>query len=414
MTSIDQPTFADSSTNFQRRIYSVDFLRGLVMMIMLLDHTRDFVHAGALQSDPTNPETTTAAVFFTRWITHFCAPIFVFLAGTSIFLQKQNGKSNADLARFLVTRGLWLIVLEFTVVRFGLVFNFDYSFIGMAQVIWVIGVSMIVMAVLIYLPVLVVGIAGLVMIVLHNLLDGFGVPPNIAFAGAPPPDFLQTIWMVLHQQAILTFGTAQLLVAYPLIPWIGVMAAGYAFGTIYTWESAKRRIWLVGLGVVAVALFFVLRGINIYGDPSPWQYQETTTATIFSFFNVTKYPPSLLFLLMTIGPGMIVLSLTDRIDGQKIWQKIGITFGRVPMFFYILQWFVSHGAGVLLSFAVGKEVSYLFKSLLQMGQAAPPDHGFSLWIVYVVWISGLILVYPLCAWYGEYKRRNKHWLLSYL
>lgn len=414
MTNLDQPNSADTSTTIRQRIYSVDFLRGIVMMIMLLDHTRDFVHAGALQSDPTSPETTTVAVFFTRWITHFCAPIFVFLAGTSIFLQKQNGKTNGELARFLGTRGLWLIVLEFTVVRFGLVFNLDYSFLGMAQVIWVIGVSMIVMAALIYLPVRVVGIAGLGMISLHNLLDGVQIPPNIAFASTPQPDVVQTIWLVLHQQSILTFGSAQLLVAYPLIPWIGVMAAGYAFGTIYNWESEKRRSWLLGIGIVATAMFFVLRGINIYGDPSAWQHQETTTATILSFFNVTKYPPSLLFLLMTIGPGIIMLSLTDRIGGEKIWQKVGITFGRVPMFFYILQWFVSHGAGVLLSLAVGKEISYLFKSLLQMGQAAPPGHGFSLWIVYAVWISGLILVYPLCAWYGEYKRRNRHWLLSYL
>lgn len=402
------------SAEIKQRIYSVDFLRGVVMMIMLLDHTRDFVHAGALQNDPTNPATTTAAVFFTRWITHFCAPIFVFLAGTSIFLQKRNGKSNGDLARFLVTRGLWLIVLEFTVVRLGLVFNFDYSFLGMAQVIWVIGVSMIVMAAVIYLPARVVGIAGLAMILLHNLLDGFGVPPNIAFSGTPPPDFLQTIWMVLHQQTILTIGSSQLLVAYPLIPWVGVMMAGFAFGEIYNWESEKRQSWLLRIGIVATTLFFLLRGINVYGDPAAWQYQETAIGTILSFFNVTKYPPSLIFLLMTIGPGMIILSLTDRIDGKVIWQKIGITFGQVPMFFYILQWFVAHGAGVLLTLAAGKDAAYLFKNLFEMGGTAPPGHGFSLGVTYMVWIGGLVLLYPLCLWWGNLKRRNKHWALSYL
>ncbi|HVQ56726.1 MAG TPA: heparan-alpha-glucosaminide N-acetyltransferase domain-containing protein, partial [Pyrinomonadaceae bacterium] len=185
------------------RINSIDFLRGVVMMIMLLDHTREYVHAGALQSDPTNLETTTVPVFFTRWITHFCAPVFVFLAGSSIYLQKLNGKSNAELSRFLITRGLWLIFLEFTVVRFLIVFNLDYSFFGMAQVIWVIGVSMIVMAALIYLPVSVVGAVGVVMIFSHNLLDGFRVPPNIAFAGTPPPDISQSIWIVLYQPGVV-------------------------------------------------------------------------------------------------------------------------------------------------------------------------------------------------------------------
>ena len=398
------------------RIHSVDLLRGLVMMIMLLDHVREFVHAGALQSDPTDPATTTTAVFFTRWITHFCAPAFVFLSGVSIYLQKRNGKETGELSRFLWTRGLWLVFLEFTVIRFLIVFNLDYSFAGMAQVIWVIGVSMIVMAALIYLPAKAVGLAGLLMIALHNLFDSIQVPPQIAFAGTPPPDLWQTVGILLHQPGVIPLfgGSAQIFSAYPLIPWVGVMMAGYALGTVYDLESARRRKLLLYAGAAATAIFVALRLLNVYGDPSPWSAQSTPAATFLSFLNTTKYPPSLLFLLMTLGPSLIVLALTDGIDGKAAWQRICITFGRVPMFFYILQWAVAHGAGVILGYFAGVDVSYLFLGITQMGQAAPPGHGFSLLTVYVVWIIGLVALYPLCSWYAGIKMKNKHWLLSYL
>lgn len=385
------------------------------MMIMMLDHIRDYVMAGALQSDPTDPATTTAAVFFTRWITHYCAPTFVFLAGTSIYLQKLNGKSNSELARFLWTRGLWLIFLEFTLVRFLIVLNLNYAFFGMAQVIWVIGVSMIVMAAFIYLPVRIVGAAGVLMFVLHNLLDGFRVPPQIAFAGAPPPNLSQSLWIVLHQPGVVPItGSSSIFFAYPLIPWIGVMAAGYALGAVYAWEPERRRKWLLAIGGSGTLLFILIRLINIYGDPVPWKFQETGVATVLSFLNTTKYPPSLLFLLMTLGPAILVLAITDQIDGKAIWQRICITFGRVPMFYYMLQWLFAHGSAVLLGWLAGVDVHYLFKGILEMGQAAPPGHGFPLWVVYADWIAGLIILYPLCLWWGNLKRRNKHWLLSYL
>ncbi|MGD9560747.1 MAG: DUF1624 domain-containing protein [Pyrinomonadaceae bacterium] len=431
----------------KRRIFAVDLLRGIVMMIMLLDHTRDFVYAGALQSDPTDPSTTTVAVFFTRWITHFCAPVFVFLSGVSIYLQRLSGKSNAELARFLWTRGLWLIFLEFTLIRFLVIFNFDYSLFGMPQVIWVIGVSMIVMAALIYAPVRAVGIAGVTMIFLHNLLDPIQVPPQIAFAGTPPPNLWQSLWITLHQQGLIPLpGGSQMFVLYPLIPWIGVMMAGYALGVVYSWESERRRKLLLQLGLVATVLFVVVRFANVYGDPVPWRSVITPpipraaavdniplvtdgAATpvaaekpeprgngyvLLSFLNTTKYPVSLLFLLMTLGPALIVLALADGIDGQAIWQRICITFGRVPLFFYILQWIVAHGGAVLLSWLAGKDASYLFLSPLEMSQSAPPEYGFSLSVVYAIWIAGLILVYPLCAWFAALKKRNRHWVLSYL
>lgn len=403
-----------TSDRIKERIYSIDLLRGVVMMIMLLDHTRDFVHHEALLSDPTDPATTTVAIFFTRWITHYCAPTFVFLSGVSIYLQKLNGKSNAELSRFLFTRGLWLIFLEFTVVRFGMVFNFDYSFFGMGQVIWVIGVSMIVMAGLIYLPARIVGVAALAMIVLHNLLDRFQLPPNIAFGGEGT--FAQSLWIILHQMGVVPLVThgPVIFFGYPLIPWVGVMAAGWAVGTIYNWEAGRRRKLLYAVGIAATILFVALRLVNVYGDPAPWSSQASGSHTILSFLNVTKYPPSLLFLLMTLGPALIVLAFTDGMSGRAIWQKIAITFGRVPMFFYILQWFTAHGLAIVLSLLAGKEVAYLFMNFGENSQAAPPDHGFSLAVTYAVWIAGLVILYPLCLWYGNYKRRNKHWLLSYL
>jgi uncharacterized membrane protein len=403
-----------SADKLKERIYSVDLLRGVVMMIMLLDHTRDFVHWGGLQFDPTDLSRTYPALFFTRWITHYCAPTFVFLSGVSIYLQRLAGKTNAELSRFLLTRGLWLILLEFTVVRFGFAFNLDYSFAGAAQVIWVIGVSMIAMAALIHLPLKWVGAFGVAMIALHNLLDVYAIPPQVAFGEPSPLGSGRALWLLLHQQGVISlFGDSVVLVLYPLIPWVGVMAAGWAFGSVYSTEADRRRKILYATGIAAIALFVVLRFVNIYGDPSAWSSQKSGTFTLLSFLNTTKYPPSLLFLLMTLGPSIVVLALTDKIDGRAIWQKICITYGRVPMFFYILQWIVAHGAGVVLSAAAGKEFAYL---LTNPGPASPvpPDAGFSLMIVYAVWLAGLAILFPLCLWYGNYKRRSKHWILSYL
>lgn len=399
----------------KRRIYSVDLLRGVVMMIMLLDHVREFVHAGAMQNDPTNPETTTIPIFFTRWITHFCAPAFVFLSGTSIYLQKMNGKSNAELSRFLLTRGLWLVILEFTVVRLGIFFNFDYSVAALIQVIWVIGISMIVMAAAIHLPFKAVGAIGVAMIVLHNLLDGFGVPPNVAFAGTPPPDFLQSLRIILHQPGIvpITSGSGAF-VAYPLIPWVGVMMAGFALGKVFEWSDERRRKFLFSLGFASIFLFVALRLVNIYGDPSPWKYFDAASSSFLSFLNTTKYPPSLLFLLMTLGPSLMVLAATDSIDGKTLWQRVAITFGRVPMFYYILQWFYAHGIGVILAYIAGIDTAYLFMNFTTSSQTAPADHGFSLGMTYIAWLAGLIVLYPLCSWWSELKQRNKHWALSYL
>ena len=392
-----------------QRLDSIDFLRGIVMVIMLLDHTRDFVHSEATRFDATDLSRTNIILFFTRWITHFCAPVFVFLAGTSIYLQLLRGKSKEELTKFLITRGLWLIVLEFTVVRFGFLFNVDYSFFGAPQVIWVIGVSMIILAALIRLPVRTVGIIGIVMIALHNLLDGIGVPPTAV------PTALQKIWMLLHQQGgFPLFGNhLTVFVLYPLIPWVGVMMAGYFSGVIYGWEKERRQKFLIRCGVILILLFIAIRAINIYGDPNRWASQKNLEFTILSFINTTKYPSSLLFLLMTLGPAMLILAYAEKTNRNALGRAF-VTFGRVPMFYYILQWMAAHSLAVLISYLAGKSIAHFFMNFPDAFINVPPDAGFNLAVVYAVWILGVLLLYPLCLWFSKVKQRRKDWWLSYI
>ncbi|HEX6649392.1 MAG TPA: heparan-alpha-glucosaminide N-acetyltransferase domain-containing protein [Pyrinomonadaceae bacterium] len=398
------------------RIDAIDLLRGVVMVIMMLDHTRDFVHNAVYQFDPTDPTRTNLALFFTRWTTHYCAPVFVFLAGTGAYLQFARGKSKGELSKFLLTRGLWLIFLELTLVKLGVFFNLDYRFLGFLQVIWVIGVSMIVLAALIHLPVSVIGIFGLLMIALHNLLDGFRVQ-SWRGPGTAVPSVGAKIWILLHQAfeafPIAGFPSPVVVVVYPLVPWIGVMAVGYAFGALYKLDAHTRRRWLLIIGGSATALFIILRAINIYGDPNKWSQQKNAVYTGLSFLNTTKYPPSLLFLLMTLGPAIISLAFfeSDGLRGRV--ANFFITFGRVPLFFYLLQWFTAHGISILLHFAFRKPVAWLVQSPLNFG-TAPPGTGFNLAVVYVAWIAGVLLLYPLCKWFAGVKQRRRDWWLSYL
>ncbi|HEU0015882.1 MAG TPA: heparan-alpha-glucosaminide N-acetyltransferase domain-containing protein [Longimicrobium sp.] len=404
----DAPVVAAPSRG---RIDSVDLLRGLVMVFMLLDHTRDFVHAGAVRFDPTDLSQTSPELFLTRWITHFCAPVFVFLAGTSVYLQLLRGKTKAEVSRLLWTRGLWLIVLEFTLVRAGVVFNLDYgAIVALPQVIWVIGVSMIVLAALVHLPLRAVAAFGIGMIALHNLLDPIRVP-FWRGPGTPPPDWGDALWMLLHQSGPLPLqsdGSPLVIVLYPLVPWIGVLAAGYAFGSLYALEGERRRRLLVRLGLGMLAAFLVIRGFNLYGNPGDWSPQRNAVYSVLSFLNTNKYPPSLLFLLMTLGPAMLALAWFERARSNAASRAL-VTLGRVPMFYYLLQWPVAHLVGIGLSLAFAKPVV-----TFALGGPVPPDYGFGLGMVYVAWIIGLIVLYPLCAWYAGVKRRRKDWWLSYM
>lgn len=416
---------ADPSDSGRRRIDSIDLLRGIVMVIMMLDHTRDFVHSGAFSFDPTDLSQTTPALFFTRWITHYCAPVFVFLAGTGTYLQFARGKTKRDLSKFLLTRGLWLIFLELTVVRMGVFFNADYRFFGFLQVIWVIGASMIILALLIHLPLKVIAGFGLVMIFLHNLLDKIQVQAWQG-PGTPIPGFWAKLWIVLHLPfrpfPLLPFMSPVVVTVYNLIPWVGVMAVGYAFGALYQKESSVRRRGLLWIGGIATALFILLRAVNVYGDASHWAKQKSFVFTVMSFVNTTKYPPSLLFLLMTLGPAILFLWCFDsttvlaraQVSLFARLRNAFVTFGRVPLFFYILQWYTSHSMAIVVGLIAGQPVAFQWASPIDKFGSPPSGVGFRLWVVYICWIAGVLLLYPLCKWFAGVKARRRDWWLSYL
>lgn len=388
-------------SGLQQRIRSVDILRGIVMVIMALDHSRDLFHQGAMQFDPTDLSYTYPALFFTRWITHFCAPVFIFLAGTSIYLQLARGKTKQHVSLFLLTRGLWLIVLELTVVRFGWTFDFDYSTFVFGQVIWVLGWSMVIHAGLIFLPVRVVAFVGIVMIFGHNFFD-FVKPDQLHAFG--------NLWIFLHVQSpINPFGGEwQFLIIYPLIPWLGVMSVGYAFGTFFHFEETKRRRIMFAVGILATAGFVLLRFINAYGDSSRWSPQADWQLTIISFFNTTKYPPSLLYLVMTLGPAIAILPYLEKWTGRIAgWFT---TFGRVPLFYYILHIPLLHLLSILLAAS-----RYGFSAVRTFGPGnVPADYGYSLGVTYLFWIGTVIVLYPLCVWYAEVKKKSTSKLLTYL
>jgi uncharacterized membrane protein len=380
------------------RVQTVDLLRGLVMIIMALDHTRDFFHLG---TNPSDLATTTPILFFTRWITHFCAPVFVFLSGTSAYLSGSR-KTKKQLSAFLFKRGVWLVLVELVVFNLLLTFNPLYTFL-VVQVIWVIGISMIILAVLIWAPLPVIFTIGIVLVFGHDLLDQFNYTGKV-----PPP----LGWGLLHQQTFIPYGNGRIFgVLYPLIPWPGVMMLGYCLGSLYKAEypAAKRRKQLIIVGLTCSVLFILLRWSNAYGDPVPWASQKTTAITIVSFFNTSKYPPSLLFLLMTLGPALILLSLLEKVKGS--WIKIVSVYGKVPFFYFLVHFFLIHLAVMILFFVNGHSLAEANTGLLLF---KPNNFGYSLPVVYLIWVALVLLMYPLCKAYGKYKASRSHWWLSYL
>jgi uncharacterized membrane protein len=391
---------AGDITSAHVRIQSVDLLRGVIMAIMMLDHTRDFVLADLF--DPTDITRTYPALFFTRWVTHFCAPVFVFLAGTGVYFQEMRGKTKRELSWFLVTRGLWFVGLELVVFRPLIFFNANYAgLLAYLQVIWAIGWSMIVLAVVIHLPLRAIAAMSLVMIALHNTLDR-------VHATGP-------LWHILHERGeIFPFGYPgpAVDVLYPLIPWIGVMWAGYAFGSLYRKPDTARRRALLWLGAAFTLAFVLLRIANIYGDPIRWSTQPTATKTVLSFLALSKYPPSLLFLMMTLGPALLFLVCVDRPTDSRLVKPL-IVYGKVPMFFYVLQWATTHTLAIVAYKLAGKPTDSLFADDFTV-PAPAAGIGFGLLMVYVLWILGLVLLYPLCRWFADVKARRRDWWLGYL
>jgi len=386
------PVAAIATAHARARLVSIDVLRGFVIVLMALDHVRDYftnAHFDAL--DLTQ---TTGPLFLTRWITHFCAPTFIFLAGISARLTGAR-MTPAELSRFLFTRGLWMVVLEITVVNFAWCFNLHYQAGLFLQVIWAIGVSMIVLAALIHLPVRAIAVIGIVVIFGHNLLDG--VAPGSFGAWAP-------LWSVLHVRGPVPFG----IISYPLIPWFAVMALGYAVGSVFRLEPQRRQRRLVQAGLAALALFVVLRSINVYGDPIQWSAQDTWFHTLLSFVNFGKYPPSLDYLLVTLGGASLLLAVFESARGQLATALR--TFGRVPLFFYVLHIMLAHLAAGLIAIAMGFGTTVLTNPFPLM----PKNWGFDLPLVYLAWAGVLIALYPACKWYAEVKRRRTDWWLSYL
>jgi uncharacterized membrane protein len=379
------------------RLESIDVVRGVIMILMALDHTRDFF--GNSGVNPTDPSTTTIPLFFTRWITHFCAPVFFLLTGTGAYLSLRK-KTKRELSGFLFTRGLWLIFLELTVTRgFGWQFNFDYH-VTLLVVLWALGWSMIVLSLLVYLPASVVTAFGLVMIATHNLFD--------SVQSSNP------LWTILHSPGFLVNHPGRVVfVPYVLIPWIGVTAAGYGLGQIYSWPPERRKAFLLPLSIGLTAAFIVLRAINLYGDPLPWSPQKSTVFTVLSFLNTRKYPPSLLFLLMTLGPALFFLW---AVDAETLrWLRPALIIGKVPMFYYLLHIPLIHLIAVAVCYARYGQVHWMFESptLGDFPMTAPPGWGYSLPIVYLVWAGVVLTLYPLCRWFAGLKRRRSDAWLSY-
>ena len=380
------------------RFRSIDTLRGIVMILMALDHVRDFF--GVPGISPTNLAQTSVPLFLTRWVTHICAPTFFLLTGTGAFLALAR-KSVPDLSRFLFVRGLWLIVLELTVVRcLGLQFNVDYQ-VTMLLVIWALGWAMIVLSALVWLPLPAILAFALVTIAGHNLLDGV--------RSAHP------LWAILHSPGFVVNRPGLVVFAsYPLIPWIGVTAAGYVLGPIYRWSAPRRRTFLLWGGLGLVAAFAVLRAINVYGDPAPWAPQASAALTMVSFLNVTKYPPSLLFLLMALGPALLVLRALDAATPRVLAPAL--VFGRVPLFYFLLHLPLIHGLAVALCYLLNGGVHWMFESpnLGAYPFTPPPVWGLSLPVIYLIWIAVVAVMYPACAWFASVKQQRQNAWLSYL
>jgi len=382
-----------------KRIDSIDLVRGLVMVIMALDHTRDFMHMGSLNQDPLNLTTTTPLLFLTRWITHYCAPVFVFLSGTSAFISMRNRKDITATRRFLISRGILLIILEFTVINFGLWYDLHFRIL-LFQVIAAIGFGFIVLSFLLKLRPGVIATVGLIIIFTHNLF------PIIPFQDDSVLKAVLTPLVNFNQYQVTRQFT--FVIAYPFIPWFGIMLTGFAAGKLFGYPIEKRKKVFLGIGLAALVVFVVLRLFNVYGDQSQWSSQKDGIMTFLSFINVSKYPPSLLFTLMTLGVMCLVISIVDGVQNKFI--SFCSIFGRVPFFYYLIHLYLIHSIMLVIMFLQGFRWTDMSFAPFRFGRAE--GSGIELWVVYLVWISIVGLLYPICKWYGKYKLSHKEnkWL----
>jgi uncharacterized membrane protein len=391
------------------RLQSIDALRGTVMIIMAIDHIRDFFHAAAMSSSPTDLDRTTPILFFTRWITHYCLPTFMFTAGMGIFLWwHRGGHTRGQLSRFLITRGLWFMLLELTVMKFAYDFRVSTHLLTLLLILWIFGLCMLLMSALIHLPLRLLAALSVAGIAMHNLLDGIDAS---RFGHAA------LVWKILHEPGIIMIGGHPALSIYPLLPWCAVMAAGFCFGHLFTLDAAARQRIMLRIGLAAVLTFVVLRAINRYGDPEPWSHQRSAVFTLLSFLNCTKYPGSLDFVLMTLGPAIVLLAIYDR----RAFSAANplVVFGRVPLFYFVLHFYFIHALAVLMALLrYGRPaLGFIFNPMPSMGgpgRLYPPNFGYSLWVTYAVWIFLIALLYPLCRWYAKVKATHTSPLLSYL
>ena len=388
------------------RIKSIDTIRGAIMIIMALDHTRDFFHITAFTADPVNPETTTTILFFTRWITHYCAPSFMMLSGISAYLSGRK-KTLAETSSFLMKRGLWLILVEIIFMTFALSFDITYKTIFL-NVFWALGTSMLVLGLLIrFTSARGILIIGLLLVFGHNLLDFVKVAPN------SPLDIFLGIFLTGAGRFIPRGDGGMIAFLYVILPWAGIMLSGYGLGKLYEKDvdPLKRKKILLVLGITATILFFVLRVINLYGDPSLWVNQKESWRTVLSFFNVTKYPPSLIFTLMTLGPVLILLAFTD--NSYNRFTRFVSVYGKVPFFFFVVHFYLIHSLSALTVLASGYTWQQATDDKLFF-KFRPVDFGFELGWVYLIWILIVLIMYQPNKWFGNYKSENRKWWLSYL
>ncbi|HEV3222061.1 MAG TPA: heparan-alpha-glucosaminide N-acetyltransferase domain-containing protein [Puia sp.] len=382
-----------------KRIYSIDFTRGLVMIIMALDHVRDLLHVSSVTQRPTDLTTTTPILFFTRWVTYLCAPIFVFLAGTSAYLSFKSRGNLSESRKFLLKRGLWIVLLEFSAVNFALFFDAGFHTL-IFEVIGAIGFGFIILSLLLKSSLKTICITGLIIIFFYGLLP------------LTPGSTINTILSLLFSSSAFTISSSHVFImGYPPIPWLGIMLVGFAAGKLFELPGDQRKKIFIRIGLGSLLLFIFLRFINVFGDPFPWSSQKDSIFSFLSFINISKYPPSLLFCLVTLGIMFLVLAFAER---ENRFTPIVLVYGKVPLFYFVLHFYIIHILLLIILFFQGIHWSEMTFATGTFGRPVGKESGLALWVIYIIWIAIVTLLYIPCNWFGKYKSGHHYWWLRYL